>query len=885
MTTAWRLSIAAAGLACAVVWAAEKPGMEPDVETIRYSSVQKLESDLTLAQLSNGLTVIVQENHSAPVATVRCYVKNTGSAYEGQWMGAGLSHVLEHVVAGGSTSRRTEAEIKKIVDSFGGATNAFTSNEMTAFFIDCPAKDTLLAVDLVADSMQHVKFEPAEFERELKVIRRELADAEVNRQDVLHDMLDQTVYTTSPARHPVIGYLDVLNKTKNQTIIDFYRLRYVPENQIFVVVGDVETQKVLDEVLKQWSQTRRSYSPPIALPAEPDQLAPREAIREMPGATVDLALAWPTVDVAHPDLYALDMAAAILSDGESSRLVRRLKYERQLVLGIQAMSQTPHYVRGWFGVVAIVRPECAKEAAEEILREIDRLCKEPVGAVELARAKKQKVAELIFERQTVQKTADSLGRSFVTASDPLFDKHYVERLQNVTAEQIRAVARRYFVPERLNRIMLVPPGTRAKEAQSAGAAKSAPEKLVRLPNGLRVLVKRQANLPLVNVQAYVLAGSLADSPETAGRSALVAEMLDKGTPSRSAEQIAQFFDSIGGQFQTSAGRNTVFASATMLREDFPAALEAVADCFLHPTFADEEFAQVKQVALGAAARRADDPKSRAMEIFLDNLPAESPYHVVDNGKKETLERVKPADLKAYHAKWFVPNNMLVSVFGDVDPDTALKLVERQFGSLKPAADFKPVDFNRPNAVAKDAARHLKIVQPTGLVVLGYPESSIFEKEDIAAMTVLDTIMSGYKYPGGWLHDELRGEGLVYWVHANQMTGPAPGFFIIAAQTRPDKVDDVVGRFRKAVDRAKAGRISKEEFDAAKALILAFHAQEDTTVTEQARRASLDELLGLGHDYNQSFEKRIGAVTQDDVVRVAKKYLNRSVLVTLSPNGK
>ena len=210
-----------------------------ELGTPRCESLLRLPEAVTVATLSNGLTVIVQENHVAPVATVRCFVKNTGSAYEGKNLGAGLSHVLEHVVAAGTTTHRTEKEIEKIVDGFGGATNAFTSTDMTSYFIDCPAKNTMEAIELVADSMQHVKFEPSEFARELKVVRRELADGEVNRQRVLWKLLHQTVYTTHPARHPIIGYLDVLNATTNQTIIDFYHSRYVPNNQVFVVVGDV----------------------------------------------------------------------------------------------------------------------------------------------------------------------------------------------------------------------------------------------------------------------------------------------------------------------------------------------------------------------------------------------------------------------------------------------------------------------------------------------------------------------------------------------------------------------------------------------------------------------------------------------------------------------
>jgi len=852
-------------------------------EKPHYTSVRRLPGEVTLAGLSNGLTVIVQENHVAPVATVRCYVKNTGAAFEGAYLGAGLSHVLEHVVAGGSTARRTEKEIEQIVDTFGGATNAYTSSHVTAYYIDCPAKETMTCIELVADGMQHIKFEPSEFARELKVVRRELADGEVNRRRVQYKLLSRTVYTEHPVRHPTIGYLDVLNGTTNQTIIDFYRQRYVPNNQVFVVVGDVNTSEVLEQVARQWVGTPRGRETFLPMPDEPEQLGPREAVREMDGTTYDLALAWPTVKLSDPDLYALDVAANVLAEGESSRLVRGLKYDRQLVLSVSAASYTPHFVNGWFGVFASSTPEHWQEAVDEILRQVNRLRSEPVSPAELAKAKKQKAAELIFGQQTVQQAAESMGRSYISTGDPLFDQLYAENIQKVTAEQILDVARRYLVPERLNRVIIAPPGGAPKRTGPEAAGAEGQIRAVRLANGLRVLVKRHSHLPLVNIQAYVLGSSLVDTEATAGRSSLVGAMLDKGTATQSAQQIAEYFDSIGGKLAMSAGRSTVYGSATTLRDDFPQAAVLFAECFTRPTFPEEEFAKVKKLALGAIARRADNPHQEAFELFYDNLPAGSPYHLVQGGKTETVEPLTVDDLRAYHARWFVPQNMIVTVFGDVDPDEAIRLVQRGFGHLKPAPDFQPIDFNRTNAIAESIVRHKQTGKQTGMVVLGYPGTSIFQKEDYAAMTVLDAITSGYSYPGGWLHTELRGEGLVYFVHAFQISGPAPGYFAVLSQTQPDKIKEVVGRIRKNLERAKAGEISDEEFLTARKMVIALHAQENTTISGQAQQAALDELYGLGYDYDKTFDARINAVTRDDVVRVAQKYLNNHVLVTTSPD--
>ena len=650
------------------------------------------------------------------------------------------------------------------------------------------------------------------------------------------------------------------------------------------MAGDVNTREVLDAVAKQWEGTPRGLETFVPLPDEPEQLASREAVREMDGNTYDLVLAWPTIKLSHPDLYALDVAAYILAEGESSRLVRRLKYEQQLVLSIGSASYTPHFVKGFFALMASAQGDHWQQASDEILRGVYRLGDELVSPAELAKAKKQKAAELVFGQQTVQRAADGLGRNFLSTGDPLFEQKYVENIQRVTAEQVRDVARRYFTPGRLNRVIIAPPGGAPKPAAEDAGGGEGEIRAVRLPNGLRVLIKRHAHLPMVNIQAFVLGGSLVDTQSTAGRSRLVGAMLDKGTANRSAEQIADYFDSIGGQFSMSAGRNTIYGSATTLRDDFPPAAALFAECFTRPSFPEAEFAKVKTLALGAIARRADSPQSEIFELFYDALPAGSPYHLNQGGKTETVERLTAKDLRAYHAKYFVPNNMLVTVFGDVDPEAALGLVKRHFGGLKPDPDFKPIDFDRDNTIEKTTVRHKQTGKPTAMILAAYGGTRIRNKQDYAALTLLDAIMSGYSYPGGWLHNELRGEGLVYFIHAMQISGPAPGFFSIFSQTRPDKLDEVSERIRQNIARAKAGKISREEFRTAVQMVTSLHAQENTTITAQARQAALDDLYGLGFAYNKSFDERIEAVTLDDVIRVARKYLGNYVLVTSSPNA-
>ncbi len=850
-----------------------------------FTRVQTLPDQVTLAELDNGLTVIVQENHVAPVATVRCYVNQTGSAYEAQWLGAGISHVVEHIVSGGSTSQRTEAQIERMIDTFGGATNAFTSTHLTGYFIDCPARNAGEAIDLVSEAMQDCIFAVEEFEREMRVVRQELADGLVDRRRVQWNLLHQLMYRVHPIRHPIIGYRDVLDRITREAVIDFYRQRYVPNNMVFVVVGAVETSEVLAQLAERWSQTARGHEPQVSLPPEPTQLSPRRAVREMDGAGYDQVLAWPTVDLAHPDLYALDVAAYVLAEGESSRLARRLKYEQPLALSVGSASYTPDFAHGFFAIFASTSPETWQETGEVIVREVYRLREEPVSDEELAKAKKQKAADLVFGSQTVQQAADRLGRNFLATGDPLFDRQYVQAIQEVTAAEVRDVAQRYFVPERLNRVILAPPGGAPEADEERRVGDEGHVRYVRLDNGLRVLVKSHTHLPLVNMQAFTLGASLVDTPETAGRAALVGAMLDKGTESLSGQQIAEYFDSIGGQLTTRAGRNTVYGSATVLRDDFERAFEVFADCLLRPTFPDDQFTRLQTRTLAAIDRRADNAQAEAFELFYDSLPVDSPYHLLQEGKRETVERLGPDDLRRYHRQYFVPENMVVTVFGDVQVEQAIELVQQHFGDWSVADDVQPIEWERPHQIGESIVRHKQTSKDTGMLIVAFPGTSIRDAENHAALTVLDAIMSGYRYPGGWLHNELRGAGLVYYVHAFQITGPAPGYFAILAQTQPDQIAEVLSRVDSQIERAISGQIEEDEFQTAKQRILALHAQENTTIEEQGLQAALDELYGLGYDYNQTFEGRINAVSLADVRRVARDTFGHRIVVTTSPEAE
>jgi zinc protease len=850
---------------------------------VRYASRQSLGHGVTKATLSNGLVVLVRENHAAKVATVRCFVRNTGSAYEGRHLGAGLSHMLEHLVAGGSSRKRSEEGIQKLLDTMGGQTNAFTSTETTAFFIDCPSSHMLSAIELVADYMQYATIPQDEYEREMGVVQRELEMGEADRTRVLHQAMKSLIYTEHPMRHPIIGYLPVVQQVKREDVVGFYQDRYVPQNLVFVVAGDVQTQAVLDAVLANFREFRRTTERTVVLPEEPDQASSRSTRLEMEGATTHYSVGWPTVPLQHPDLYALDVASYLLANGDSSRLGYRLKIEQPLAVGVASSSYTPGFVKGWFDVTVDGPPKNLEACRKIIVEEVARLQNELVPPEELTKVKRQKAAEHVFGQQTVQAQATALAESYLATGDPLFDEQYVHGIQDVTPEQVRDVARRYLQPQRLNTVIIDALGT--DRPVTGDAAQSAESAVLRrqLGNGLTVLLKRHSVTPTVSLQAFCYGGSLSDTAQTSGLASVTCELMTRGTRRYNALQIAEYFDSIGGQLAMHSQRNTSFLNCAVLKDDFPTALDYAYQVLFAPTFPADEFAKVREQQLAQIASRKADPKSEILDFWARQLPPQSPYGRTVMGREETVAQLKVDECRRFHERFIVPNNMVLAIFGDIDPDATLALVEESFGKVPRSDRFQLPPFPAQHAAATAGKAHLTSRhENTAMVLLAYPTVTFRDEKTRATIDVLDAILTGGSGAGGRLFQELRGQRLVYYVLGTELAGPAPGYFLFLAQTRPETTDEVVQRIQNNVQRIAKDGVPEDEFQLAKRKLTAAHAMRNTTPTSQAFQAAIDELYGFGYDHDAAYDQRIAAVTAADAQQVVQRYFQKPLVITASP---
>ena len=409
-----------------------------------------------LTRLPNGLHLVVREDHSAPVVSAQAWAR-TGSIDEGRWLGAGLSHVLEHMLFKGTTTRGA-GRIDQEVQEAGGYMNAYTSFDRTVYWINVPNTGGSTAIDILCDVMQHASLPPDELAKEMDVIRREMDMGQDDPGQRSSRRLFEVAYTRSPYRFTVIGYPDIFNRLQPDDILSYYRERYAPNNTFFTVVGDVQAEAVVAQISQAYAQALEKPLPPILRREEPRQVAPREVVEEAPIELGHVHFSWHIPALQHPDVPVLDVLSTLLGMGRSSRLFQRVREKLEFVHGADAWTYNPGNP-GLFGVSALVDGGRFTDARAALLGEIERLQDSEVSEGELTKAVKQFTAATLGIRKTMQGQANDLGGGWLAANDLNFSERYLAAVKRITRADLQRVARAYLTPENRTLYALLPSGT------------------------------------------------------------------------------------------------------------------------------------------------------------------------------------------------------------------------------------------------------------------------------------------------------------------------------------------------------------------------------------------------------------------------------------------
>ena len=825
---------------------------------------------VTVTTLDNGLVIIVREDHSAPVVSAQAWCM-AGSIHEDRWLGAGLSHVLEHMLFKGTT-KRAGSRIDQEVQEAGGYMNAYTSFDRTVFHIDVPNTGARVAIDILCDIMQNATLPPDELAKEMQVILREM---DMNVDDPgrrASRRLFETAYTRSPYRFTVIGYPDVFNELKPDDIRAYYRDKYAPNNLFYVVAGDVKPGEVVGQIREAYAKVKARPLPPFVLPEEPRQTAPREVIEEAPIELGYVYVAWHIPEVRHPDVPILDVLAALLGGGRSSRLYQEVRENQGLVNSVDAWTYSPGNP-GLFGLSATVDADKFVAARDAMLVEVEKMKETPVAADELNKAVKQFVSATLSARKTMQGQAQDLGGSWLASNDLNFSERYLAAVKRVTPESLQRVAREYLTPENRTLYSLLPAGATPKPLVESDMLRDHPVQKFELANGLRLLVKEDHRLPFVELRAVFEGGVLAETLGNNGITQLMGKLLLKGTQRRSAEDIAKEIESVGGSMDSYGGNNSFGVNAEVLSSDFTTGLDLLADVVLNPTFPSTALERERQIQLAGIRAQKDHLLQSATLAMRRGLFGELGYGLDALGTEASVQRIQVDDARKFHAAFARPNNCVLAIYGDIDAGAVKTSVEKAFGQWEPAP--KPA-LDRRLRTSGSVARVTEIRdKQQAVLVMGHCGTTVHD----ADRYVLEMLQEACSDLGSRLFLRIREQlGLAYYVGAQNMVGLAPGYFSFYAGTAPEKAALVEKELLSEAEQLRNEGLTAEELKRAKAKVIGQRKIARQDLGGLAMTNALDELYGLGYAHIDQEDALYEAVTLEQVKSVAQKYLQADAMV-------
>ncbi|HVK00633.1 MAG TPA: pitrilysin family protein [Gemmatimonadales bacterium] len=780
--------------------------------------------------LDNGLTLLVQPDHSAPVVAVVTHVKAGFFDEPDRW--AGISHVLEHMFFKG-TPRRGIGAIARETKSAGGYLNASTTYDHTSYFTVLPASGLETALDIQSDALRNSVIDPGELARELQVIIQEAKRKLDTPSAVTYETLHEVMFDQHRIRRWRIGHEDQLARLTRDDLWAYYRSRYVPERTIVAIVGDVDADRALAlarAAYGGWPAANGAVDPS---PAEPERREVRARTLRGDVSQAELVLGWRAVPPLHPDAPALDMAAAVLGSGRGSWLYRSLR-ESGIVTWAAAHNYSPTEL-GVFTVSGELRPDRLEAAVSGAAETVARLTLTGPTDDDLERARTLVRAHWARRLESMEGRASALASAEALEDVGLLDREYA-RLAEITAGEVREAAARHLAPDAVAGVAYLPSdagsGLTADSLGSAFAvtqlraasvgtsprvqppapvaARARPEhgvNVTRLP-GADLLVYRKTGVPLVTLGTYVPRLQF-DPPKQAGLGSLLVRAAVRGAGEFDAAALAFAFERLGGTVATSSVSDWLGFGASVLVEHLGEAATLLDTVFLHPHLRDQDIAAERELMSAEADRVADDMFRYPFQLAFSAAFGERGYGLPVGGLPETLPTIAADDVRTWHRAALLETRPLVIAVGDVDPARASDELAGIFDSRPaiPAGDLsEPISWLAGRS-GESPARVVLRDKAQAALAMAFPGPSRRQR-DHAAAQVWGAIASGL---GGRLFEALRDRrSLAYTVLASAWQKARGGALVTYIATAPEREEEAREQMLVELERFADEPVSEAE---------------------------------------------------------------------------
>jgi len=865
--------------------------------------------------LPNGLEVILSEDHRVPLVAVNLWY-HVGPANEARGR-TGFAHLFEHMMFQGSKHAPGDLHFKSLEGAGASSINGTTDFDRTNYFETVPADRLELALWLESDRMGFLldQVDQANLSNQQDVVRNERRQSVENRP---YGIVEEAVYhQLFPPTHPyyasVIGSHADIQAAKLEDVKSFFKLYYAPNNASLAIVGDIENAATKALVEKYFGSFKSG--PPVPKPAvqTPPITAERRAVVSDRIELPRVYLAWITSPIYTPGDADADIASAVLGSGRSSRLYKSLVYEKQIAQDVSA-SQYSLTLGSVFSIEATARPGHTADELEAALdAELQRFRDAGPDQAEIDRARNVIETRIVQGLETLGGfggVADRLNMYNHYLGNPGFLGEDIRRYRAVTPASLKAFVERQLSPSA--RVIVhgvpgkpelgapVPTPKTQTAAKGVGAESVHPDEPWRaeppkpgtarplqvpipasfqLANGLTVLVNERPALPVVAATLVVRTGSGANPVDKPGLASFTATMLDQGTSTRSAPQIADEVASLGGMLAAASNMDATQISARSLKRTFPALLEVLADVVRHPTFPTAEVDRQRASRLASLVQQRENANAVAGAVMAAALYGPShPYGFTELGTEASNRALTREDMEAFWRGHFVANNAALVVSGQITVAELRPLVERVFGDWAQGTPAVPALGDPVTTPARLVLVDKPGAQQTQLRVatIGLPRST----PDYEAVEVMNEALGGLF--SSRINMNLRERhGYTYGARSQFTYRRAAGPFLVATGVRTEVTAPSVTEIFKEIRGVREAPLSADELTLAKdSLVRSLPAEFETSPRVTASTVNVF-VYGLGLDYYAKLPARLAAVTADTVKAAAEKHLAPEKMVVIA----
>ncbi len=825
--------------------------------------------------LSNGLRVILVENHSKPLVAA-CIVVNGGSRTETPAL-SGLSHYYEHLIFRGGSLKQGELEFRKQMQRIGEESGGYTTNDYTCYGFTAPKENLDEALDRSVDAWMNLKLTSEKVAKERQVVMEEYNQGEDRPDYKVYYQIERLMFRDHPYKRDTIGLKDVIQHATLATFRTFYDERYVPNQMILAVVGDFDAKTMRSKLAKAFAAYKRGKDDFEQGLTEKPQTEFRIGVESMKTQSTWTYLGFHMPPYSDPDTPALTVLASLLGKGNSSRLYKALKERENLVTSVDA----DYEVRkdpGMFVVSAELQPGHEARVFGIVRDELKQLATGTIPPAELERVKSSLQNKYAFGSERFFDRAERLCQ-FALMSDVSLEPRWPSLISSVSAEDLQRVARRYLAADLASYSVVRPVGTTGPSeseirallapwrdgwpAQSAVATTASMKKEV-LPNGVTILLKEDHSSPVVAVTAKARGGQWIEPEGLAGVSSMATNLLRRGAGSMSAREISERADALGMTLEAGSGSDMADVSWQAPSKNFAKAWAIFSDVVTRPTFPSSEVAKVREDLLSRARSLGDRPFDYTNLQFQKALFHKSPYRNPVAGDTVSLTKIQLADLRKAYETMFSGKNLVIAIVGDFDAASALEAARRSFSRLRPG---NPVVIE---AVRDEAPTESRVVfvdkdQEQVTYNTGWPACSIRDADYVplrlAVSLIGDRLFFKYVYEKGvayrsWFYMSDR----LGQASAQNEMGVTPANFPMASA---GVLEDVARVTREGVTAADLkGTVEKT-------LSRYYLGAQDNA--SQADRLAYYEATGLGYEFAERYPEMLRKATPDQVTAAARKY--------------